>query len=60
MRETASSACIIRVDLVGWPSQTSCVEPKYLARNSTPSIKTAGSQAPTVASSAEAQSIKKN
>lgn len=48
IRETASSACIIRVDLVGCPSQTSCVEPKYRARNRTPSISTAGSQAPTI------------
>lgn len=43
IRETASSACIIRVVLVGWPSETSCVEPKYRARNRTPSINTAGS-----------------
>uniref|UniRef100_A0A224Y393 Uncharacterized protein n=1 Tax=Panstrongylus lignarius TaxID=156445 RepID=A0A224Y393_9HEMI len=41
--DTASSACIIRVLLVGCPSQTSCVEPRYLARNSTPSMSTAGS-----------------
>lgn len=44
--ETASSACIILVDLVGCPSQTNCVEPKYRARNKTPSIKTVGSNKP--------------
>lgn len=38
--ETASSACIIRVVFVGCPSQTNCVDPRYLARNNTPSIKT--------------------
>lgn len=38
--ETASSACIILVVLVGCPSQTSWVEPRYLALNNTPSIKT--------------------
>lgn len=44
--ETASSACIILVVFVGWPSQTSCVDPKYLARNNTPSIKTEDSRIP--------------
>lgn len=44
--DTASSACIIRVVFVGCPSHTSCVDPKYLARNKTPSIKTAGSKRP--------------
>lgn len=44
--ETASSACIIRVVLVGCPSQTSCVDPKYRARNNTPSISTEGSRKP--------------
>lgn len=38
--DTASSACIILVVLVGCPSQTSWVEPRYLALNKTPSIKT--------------------
>lgn len=46
MRDTASSAWIIRVDFVGCPSQTNCVEPKYLARNKTPSISTDGFQRP--------------
>lgn len=41
--ETASSAWHIRVDFVGWPSHTNCVDPKYLARNRTPSINTDGS-----------------
>lgn len=30
----------MRVDLVGSPSQTSWVDPRYRARNNTPSIKT--------------------
>lgn len=38
--DTASSACIILVDFVGCPSHTNCVDPKYLARNKTPSIRT--------------------
>ena len=41
--ETASSACIILVALVGCPSHTSWVLPRYLARNNTPSIRTLGS-----------------
>ena len=41
--ETASSACIILVALVGWPSHTSWVLPRYRARNNTPSIRTLGS-----------------
>lgn len=41
--ETASSACIILVALVGCPSHTNCVDPRYRARNSTPSISTEGS-----------------
>ena len=28
---------------VGWPSQTSCVDPRYLALKRTPSINTLGS-----------------
>lgn len=40
IRETASSACIIRVDFVGWPSHTNWVDPRYRARNKTPSIST--------------------
>lgn len=40
--DTASSACIILVAFVGCPSHVNCVEPKYLARNSTPSISTDG------------------
>lgn len=43
MRPTASWACIMRMDLEGWPSEISCVEPRYLARNSTPSIRTVSS-----------------
>ena len=41
--ETASSACIILVALVGCPSHTSWVEPRYRARKRTPSISTFGS-----------------
>lgn len=41
--ETASSAWHILVDFVGCPSQTSCVDPRYLALNKTPSIRTEGS-----------------
>ena len=41
--ETASSACIILVALVGWPSHTSWVDPRYRARKRTPSIRTLGS-----------------
>lgn len=38
--ETASSAWSILVALVGCPSQASWVEPRYRARNNTPSMST--------------------
>ena len=40
MRPTASWACIIRMALDGAPSEMSCVEPRYRARNNTPSMRT--------------------
>ena len=39
---TASWACIILMALDGCPSEMSWVEPRYLARNRTPSIRTDG------------------
>ena len=42
MRPTASCACIILMALDGCPSEMSWVEPRYRARNKTPSISTEG------------------